>query len=88
MLRLPMIIPKAYHTEIVKEVLAMSKQQVFFSFEYNKDAWRAAQIRNICLGSYNVVTTDRDWEEVRVKSTPLLRNGLIRGLHSVTVLWC
>lgn len=25
----------------------MAKRQVFFSFEYNKDAWRASQVRNM-----------------------------------------
>lgn len=49
---------------------------MFFSFEYNKDAWRAAQIRNICLGSYDVVTTDRDWEEVRVKSAAAIKEWI------------
>lgn len=54
----------------------MAKRQVFFSFEYSKDAWRAAQIRNICLGSYYVVTTDRDWEEVRIKSVDAIKEWI------------
>ena len=45
----------------------MSKQKMFFSFEYNKDAWRAAQIRNVCKGSVEVLATDREWEEGEVR---------------------
>lgn len=54
----------------------MSKRQVFFCFEYNKDAWRAAQIRHICLDRCGVVTTDRDWEEVRVKSDAAIKDWI------------
>lgn len=54
----------------------MSKRQVFFCFEYNKDAWRAAQIRNICLDSCDVVTTDHDWEEVRAKSAAAIKDWI------------
>ncbi len=34
---------------LMQEVLSMSKQKMFFSFEYNKDAWRAAQILKVGL---------------------------------------
>lgn len=54
----------------------MSKNQVFFSFEYNKDAWRAAQIRNVCKSSLDVLATDRDWEEVRVKSDSAIKEWI------------
>ncbi len=54
----------------------MVKRQLFFSFEYSKDAWRAAQIRNICLGSYYVMATDRDWEEVRIKSVDAIKEWI------------
>ena len=52
---------------LMQEVLSMSKQKMFFSFEYNKDAWRAAQIRNVCKGSVEVLATDREWEEGEVR---------------------
>ena len=54
----------------------MSKRQVFFCFEYNKDAWRAVQILNICLDRCGVVTTNRDWEEVRVKSAAAIKDWI------------
>lgn len=54
----------------------MSSHQVFFCFEYNKDAWRAAQIRNACKGSLDVLAMDRDWEEVRVKSDSAIKEWI------------
>ncbi len=54
----------------------MAKLRTFFSFEYNKDAWRAAQIRNLCLGNYEVVSSDRDWEEVRDKSVAAIKEWI------------
>ena len=45
----------------------MAKRQVFFSFEYNKDAWRAGQIRNMGKVSNSSTFSDNDWEEVKSK---------------------
>lgn len=45
------------------------KRQVFFSFEYNKDVWRAAQVRNMGKVSGNSTFSDNDWEEVKSKKT-------------------
>lgn len=44
------------------------KRQVFFSFEYNKDAWRASQVRNMGKVDNNSTFSDNDWEEVKAKS--------------------
>ena len=54
----------------------MSGRQVFFSFEYNKDAWRAAQVRNLCMGSNVLVSTDRNWEVVRVKTDTAIKEWI------------
>lgn len=43
-------------------------RQVFFSFEFMKDAWRAAQIRNMGVVDDDSTFSDNDWEEVKVKS--------------------
>lgn len=45
-----------------------TKRQVFFSFEYNKDNWRAAQVRNMDKVSNGSTFSDNDWEEVKKKS--------------------
>lgn len=46
----------------------MSKRQVFFSFEYNKDVWRASQVRNMGMVSNDSTFSDNDWEEVKLKT--------------------
>lgn len=46
----------------------MSKRQVFFSFEYNKDCWRASQVRNMEKVDYSSTFSDNDWEEVKSKN--------------------
>lgn len=45
----------------------MAQRQVFFSFEYNKDVWRAAQVRNMGKVSKTSTFSDNDWEEVKSK---------------------
>ena len=46
----------------------MAKRQVFFSFEYNKDNWRAGQVRNMGKVSGDSTFSDNDWDEVKKKS--------------------
>lgn len=43
-------------------------RQVFFSFEYKKDAWRASKIRNMGVVEKDSTFSDNDWEEVKCKS--------------------
>ena len=46
----------------------MAKRQVFFSFRYIYDVWRASQVRNMGKVSNDSTFSDNDWEEVRDKS--------------------
>ncbi|OWV20813.1 MTH538 TIR-like domain [Fibrobacter sp. UWB16] len=41
------------------------KRQVFFSFEYDADAWRANQVRNMGIVDQSSTFTDNDWEKVK-----------------------
>lgn len=43
------------------------KRRVFFSFEYKKDVWRAAKIRNMGRVDNSSTFSDNDWEEVKEK---------------------
>lgn len=45
----------------------MAKHQVFFSFEFGKDAWRAGQVRNMGKVDESSTFSDNDWEEVKCK---------------------
>jgi hypothetical protein len=40
-------------------------RKVFFSFHYQRDAWRASQVRNIGVVEGNASATDNKWEEVK-----------------------
>ena len=46
----------------------MPKRQVFFSFEYDKDCWRASQVRNMGKVSNDSTFSDNDWESVKKDS--------------------
>ena len=46
----------------------MVKRQVFFSFHYAKDAWRAAEVKNMGIVDNSSTWSANDWEEVRNKS--------------------
>jgi hypothetical protein len=41
-----------------------TKRQVFYSFHYKPDSWRAAQVRNIGVIEGNKPAPDNDWEEI------------------------
>ena len=54
----------------------MAKRQVFFSFRYIYDAWRASQVRNMGKVSDDSTFSDNDWEEVRYKSDTSIENWI------------
>lgn len=41
-----------------------TKRQVFYSFHYKPDCWRASQVRNIGVVEGNKPAPDNDWEEI------------------------
>lgn len=54
----------------------MAKRQVFFSFEYNKDAWRASKVRNMGKVDNTSTLSDNDWEEVKEKTDARIREWI------------
>ena len=54
----------------------MTKRQVFFSFEYNKDNWRAGQVRNMGKVDNSSTFSDNDWEEVKSKSDTKIKEWI------------
>lgn len=54
----------------------MAKRQVFFSFRYLYDAWRAGQVRNMGRVSDDSTFSDNDWEAVRSKSDSSIENWI------------
>ena len=43
----------------------MTMRQVFYSFHYRKDNWRASQVRNIGVVKGNSPAIDNDWEAIK-----------------------
>ena len=54
----------------------MAKRQVFFSFEYLKDNWRASQVRNMGKVSDDSTFSDNDWEEVKEKTDDKIKDWI------------
>lgn len=54
----------------------MAKRQVFFSFEYNKDNWRASQVRNMGKVDGSSTFSDNDWEEVKSKTDTKIKEWI------------
>ena len=54
----------------------MAKRQVFFSFEFNKDAWRASQVRNMGKVDDSSTFSDNDWEEVKEKTDAKIKEWI------------
>ena len=54
----------------------MAKRQVFFSFHYDKDNWRAGQVRNMGKVSENSTFSDNDWEEVKEKTDTKIKEWI------------
>ena len=57
------------------------KRQVFFSFEYAKDNWRASQVRNMGKVSDESTFSDNDWEEVKEKSDSKIKEWIENQLQ-------
>lgn len=45
------------------------KRQVFFSFHYDNDSWRASQIRNMGVVESQKLFSDNSWETIRSYNT-------------------
>ena len=57
------------------EFRAMTRQ-VFYSFHYEADNWRAAQVRNIGSIEGNRPATDNDWETVKRGGSRTIQNWI------------
>lgn len=54
----------------------MAKRQVFFTFEYDKDNWRAGQVRNMGKVDNSSTFSDNEWEEVKEKTDSKIREWI------------
>jgi ferredoxin-fold anticodon binding domain-containing protein len=64
----------------------MAKRQVFFSFHFDNDSWRASQVRNMGKVSGDSTFSDNDWEEVKVKSEKEIKEWINKQLEKRSCL--
>lgn len=54
----------------------MAKRQIFYSFHYNNDVMRVAQIRNIGALEENKPVSENEWEEVKKKGDSAIKTWI------------
>ena len=54
----------------------MVKRQVFFSFHYQRDSWRTAQVKNMGIVDSSSTWSANDWEEVRYKTEAKIKEWI------------
>lgn len=64
----------------------MAKRQVFFSFHYSNDSWRASQVRNMGKVDNSSTFSDNDWEEVKEKSDTKIKEWIDEQLNKRSCL--
>lgn len=57
------------------------KRQVFFSFHYNRDAWRANQVRNMGVVTNDEPLSANDWEEVKKGGDDAIKKWIDQQLN-------
>ena len=66
-----------------------TKRQVFYSFHYIPDCWRASQVRNIGVVEGNKPAPDNDWEEITRSGDEAIKkwiNDQMKYRSSIVVL--
>ena len=54
----------------------MPKRQAFFSFHYNKDVWRASQVKNMGVVDNSSTWSSNDWQEVKEKNDTAIKKWI------------
>lgn len=65
------------------------KRRVFYSFHYDRDAWRTGQIRNIGVVEGNEPVSPNDWEKVKKEGDEAIKRWIaaqMRNRSCVVVL--
>ena len=56
-------------------------RRVFYSFHFDQDAWRSAQVRNIGVVEGDRPASDNDWEQVRRTNTTTITRWIDEQLN-------
>ena len=57
------------------------KRRVFYSFHYDRDNWRAGQVRNIGVIEGNRPATPNDWETVKKSGDSAIEKWIANQMH-------
>ncbi len=52
------------------------KRRVFYSFHFERDAWRAGQVRNIGVTEHDEPVSDNAWETIRRRGEAAIRKWI------------
>jgi len=66
-----------------------TKRQVFYSFHYRRDCWRASQVRNIGIVEGNKPAPDNEWEKITSAGSDAIKkwiNGQMKYRSCTVVL--
>ena len=58
-----------------------TKRKVFYSFHYDADNWRAAQVRNIGVLDGNAPASDNDWESIKGGGDHAIKAWIDQQMH-------
>src|SRR2546423_13635691 len=58
-----------------------TKRQVFYSFYYKRDSWRASQVRNIGVIEGNKPAPDNDWETITKSCDQKIQKWIDDQMH-------
>ena len=59
----------------------MAKRQVFYSFHFANDSWRAGQVRNIGVIEGNTPVSSNEWEEVKKKGESAIQTWINNAMN-------
>ena len=59
----------------------MAKRQVFYSFHYARDSWRAAQVKNIGVLEGNTPVSSNEWEEVKRNGDQSIKRWINNAMY-------
>ena len=62
------------------------RRRVFYSFHFQEDAWRAAQVRNMNLTEHDAPLSDNDWEQVRRGGDAAIKRWIDRQMYGKSCL--
>lgn len=54
----------------------MAKRQVFYSFHYARDSWRAGQVKNMGVVEGNTPVSSNEWEQVKRKGDEAIKKWI------------